>query len=462
MESLETGQRVWVVTDQNIFGFRVENLVKNDARDLLPFDFHLNLPKRGLRPFIFHSELFFAGGCPFHSSPHSSNKIYQLSYAGGTTLDIAEVEEAGTIPEPPTLLYDCYVANIKGDVHLLVHDDMTQDRKLGFWVLRSGSKQWHLLPLPPTLRNYGVDPDKDAGWGSVRYRPWHSFIWKDKLFLMAQRNPAEGKFTIDDGLYNVFYVYDPQNDPKNDPWQQIERPFPFIDREYYPDMTAVPSLGDVGNCNVALTWSTEDLPSELDCLLQVKIHALLLDNQDNCVRHQCLDELSEAIPSVVFHSEVDVNFVDLGKGKVCILIGGFTLDCKIPAHILCMLVLKLGFVQKEEEGQRFLSVDVIVNQVYDMNPYIEKNDSEVPQSSFVFSLLDLGKRMPLKHSYSQDSNSPRPRKEPKPASCTLGISSTSKKQPKLAIRTNPMRRNCYNLWIPNFRMDHSCNHLRLR
>ncbi|MED6200884.1 hypothetical protein PIB30_089695 [Stylosanthes scabra] len=104
MESLETGRCVWVVTDQRIFGIRVKNLEhlgKNEARDLksipmpLPFDFHLNLPKRGLRPFIFDSELFFAG-CSLDSSARSSNKMYQLSYAGGTTLDIADVEEAGT------------------------------------------------------------------------------------------------------------------------------------------------------------------------------------------------------------------------------------------------------------------------------------------------------------------------------------------------------------------------------
>ncbi|MED6226935.1 hypothetical protein PIB30_108712, partial [Stylosanthes scabra] len=191
-----------------------------------------------------------------------------------------------TIPEPPTLLYNCYFANIQDDVHLLVHDAMREDRKLGFWVLRSGSssKQWHLLPLPPSLRNYGVDPDKDAEFGSVRYRTWHSFIWKDKLFLMAVCDPAERKFTIDDMF--IFYVYDPQNDPKDD-----------------------------RNCNVALTWSTKGIPSEFDCLFEVKIRALLLDNQDNCIGHQCLDEFSEAIPSFNFPSPVNVNFVDLGKGK---------------------------------------------------------------------------------------------------------------------------------------------------
>ncbi|MED6115861.1 hypothetical protein PIB30_094746, partial [Stylosanthes scabra] len=156
---------------------------------------------------------------------------------------------------------------------------------------------------------------------------------------------------------------------------------------------------------------------EFGFLLEVKIHALLADNQGNCARKQCLDELSGATPPFIFHSDVNVNFVDLGKGKVCILIGGYTVVDEIspPRPILCVLVLKLGFVQDEEEqwGQRFLSVEVPVNQVYDMLPYIRKdgNPVEVPQSSFVFS-------MPLKHSYSQDSNSPSPRKEPKLASGT--------------------------------------------
>ncbi|MED6150059.1 hypothetical protein PIB30_068559 [Stylosanthes scabra] len=316
-----------------IFGIRVkklEHLGKNEARDLksipmpLSFDFHLNLPKRGLLPFIFESELFFAG-CSFDSSPLSSNKVYQLSYAGGASLDIADVEETGIIPEAPTLLYNCYVANIHGHVHLLVHDAATEDRKLGFWVLRSGSgsKQWHLLPLPPTLSNYGVDPDKDTEWTSVRYRPWHSFIWKDKLFLMAQVDP--------DDPY-IFYVYDPQNHPKDDPWEQIEHGF---NPGYDTDIVAVSSRS---------IW--------------------------------------------LFPSPVNVNIIDLGKGKV------------------------LYKTRNKDSYQRFLSVDVLVNQVY-MLPHIEDNRSEVPQNSFVFS---LSKRMPLKQSYSQDSNYPR--KEPKLATVT--------------------------------------------
>ncbi|MED6122999.1 hypothetical protein PIB30_045208 [Stylosanthes scabra] len=385
MEALETGPCLWLVTDQNIFGIRIKNLEhlgKNEARDLKsiplppPFDFHLKLPKRGLRPFIFDSELFFAGCSLDYSSPLSSNKIYQLSYAGGTTLDLAEVEEvAGTIPEAPTLLYNCYVANIQGDVHLLVHDAIAEDRKLGFWVLHSGSgsKQWHLLTLPPSLRDYGEDPDKDAKWSSVRYRYWKCFVWKDKLFLMAQRDPTKGKVTIDDMF--IFYVYDPQKDP----WQQREHLFPGLGHEYHPAIVAVSSLGDVGNCNVALTWSTK-AHSTL-CLLELKIHALLVDNQDNCVRHQCLDELSEAIPSYfIISGPVNVNFIDLGEGKVCVLIGGDTEDYKIA-------------------NQSFVFYEV---------PYMVDNRPEVPQSSFVFS---FSKEMPLKHPYSQDSNFPR--KEPK-------------------------------------------------
>ncbi|MED6175879.1 hypothetical protein PIB30_082429 [Stylosanthes scabra] len=348
MESLETGPCLWVVTDQNIFGFRVgklEQLGKNGVwhsnsnLSQLPFDFHLNLPDRNMHPFFFDSKLFFAGGS-LDSSPLSSNKIHQLSYAGGATLDIAEVEPAaGTIPEPPTLLYNCYVTNIQGEVHLMVHDALTHhDREMGFWVLRS--KQWHLLPHPPTLSNYDAKAAEVPKRKSVRYRFWHN--------------------------------------------------------GYNPAIVAVPSLGNVGNCNVALAWTTEAYPHEY---LKLSIHALLVDNDDNCVRRQCLDELSEMIPSYfVEPNSLNVNFVDLGEGKVRVLLGGDIADYeKAKANaVLCVLVVKLGLVQ--EEAERFLSVDLLVNQVYDMMPYAEEDLSEVPQSSFVFS---VSKGMPFKHPHSQ-------------------------------------------------------------
>ncbi|MED6186774.1 hypothetical protein PIB30_069941 [Stylosanthes scabra] len=127
MESMETGPCLWMVTNRNVFGISVEKLEqlgKNDARynwksNLVPppFNFHLNLPEYKLRPFILDSKLFFAGG-----TLHSSPEIHQVSYAGGTTLHIADAVAAGTFPPGPTLLHDCYVANLQGEVYLLAND----------------------------------------------------------------------------------------------------------------------------------------------------------------------------------------------------------------------------------------------------------------------------------------------------------------------------------------------------
>ncbi|MED6199142.1 hypothetical protein PIB30_073191 [Stylosanthes scabra] len=103
-------------------------------------------------------------------------------------------------------------------------------------------------------------------------------------------------------------------------------------------MTHVSSLGYVGNCSVAMTWSMEALVEDFS--VELKIHALLVDNQDYCItRKQCLDKASEAIVPDFFDSSIDinVNFVDLGKGKVCVFIGGVTgREC-----VLCVLVLGL-------------------------------------------------------------------------------------------------------------------------
>ncbi|MED6191239.1 hypothetical protein PIB30_114162, partial [Stylosanthes scabra] len=124
----------------------------------------------------------------------------------------------------------------------------------------------------------------------------------------------------------------------------------------------------------------------------VKIYALLVDKHDNVLRQECLPH--EPIPFSFNSNSINVNFVDLGEGKVCVLIGGIQArrGC-YPKPILCVLVLKLGLVQEgQEEGQRFLSVDVLVNRVYDMTPYIVYNSLEAPQSSFLSS---------FKHLYSQ-------------------------------------------------------------
>ncbi|MED6118289.1 hypothetical protein PIB30_001521 [Stylosanthes scabra] len=141
MESMETGACLWMVTNQDVFGIRVEKLEqlgKNEARNWKsihvppPFDFHMTLPQSELRPFVLDSQLFFAGG-----TPHSSPEIHQVSYAGGTTLDIADAVAAGTFPPGPTLLHDCYVAKLQGEVYLLANDALHRKREtMGFWVLR--------------------------------------------------------------------------------------------------------------------------------------------------------------------------------------------------------------------------------------------------------------------------------------------------------------------------------------
>ncbi|MED6118285.1 hypothetical protein PIB30_001517 [Stylosanthes scabra] len=295
MESMETGSCLWMVTNLNVFGIRVEKLEqlgKNEARNWKsnlvppPFDFHLNLPQSKLRPFLLDSKLFFAGG-----TPHSSPKIHQVFYAGGTTLDIADAVAAGTFPPGPTLLHDCYVAKLRGEVYLLANDALHNEREMmGFWVLRSsssGSKKWNPLSLPPTLLR--------------RDDLWDCFVWRDKLFLEAYNNPQLGIFQEN----IIFYVYDPQTD---DSWKQLQHPFTYPDSEYHPpSIMPVSSLGDVGNCSVAMTWSASGH--------DLKIHALLVDNEDYCIRgNQCLDEVCDAIIPSSFdcHGDRNVNFVDLG------------------------------------------------------------------------------------------------------------------------------------------------------
>ncbi|MED6144824.1 hypothetical protein PIB30_019068 [Stylosanthes scabra] len=388
MESVETGECLWLVTSGHVFGIRVEKLQELGKNEVQlrhwksnlpppPFDFFIKLPQGDItNSFLFHSNLFFAGG-----PPASSTNIYQLSYLGGTTLAITDAVAAGTVPPPPTLLYDrCYVANIQGDVYLLVHDSPVYlvERKMGFWVLRSGSKEWHPLPLPPSiLRSYSYSESTTYAWWH-----WHCLVWKDKLFLEVDADPE----TITYPRKIIFYVYDPQADDHS--WHQLKEKLPFSSCEdgySHVSIMAVSSLGDVGNCSVAMTWSMEDGPPSYK--RTVKIHALMVDNQDYCIRRrQCLEEACEAIiPSSFNADHTNVKFVDLGKGKVCVLIVGFTKGYPM----LCVLVLGLALLQggeQEHQGQRFLSVEVLVNQVYDMKACQEDMYLRlVPCSSFLYS-----------------------------------------------------------------------------
>ncbi|MED6123000.1 hypothetical protein PIB30_045209 [Stylosanthes scabra] len=169
---------------------------------------------------------------------------------------------------------------------------------MGFWVLRcsSGSKKWHPLSLPPTLHS--------------GRSLWDCLIWRDKLFLEVG--------SLYDPQNMIFYVYDPQTD---DSWKQLIRiPFFYYDhlKNHPPSIMPVLSLGDVGNCNVAMMWTW---PAEEDGYPpnphEFKIHALLVDNEEYCIRgNQCLDEVSEAIiPSSFDFHDINVNFVDLGKAS---------------------------------------------------------------------------------------------------------------------------------------------------
>ncbi|XP_057759855.1 uncharacterized protein LOC130980215 [Arachis stenosperma] len=383
---MDTGACLWMMTDNKIFGIRIEKLEKlgkNEVRDWkshlepAPFDFHLELPEVNMSPFIFASKLFLT------TEPNDSGtKIYQISYVGGDTVEISEAVATGAIPPLPTG-FPNYIANIKGDVYFVGQLDAQGLCGTGLWVLRSNSREWVSVSAPPT--EYDSD-NLGCPFG---------FVLKDKLFLCPL--PARG----------ISYVYDP---PANK-WTRLESTFSPSDHHSLPSFVLVSPPGDVGDRSVVLTGRMKSLPGR--SRVKYDIHALLVDNQDYRVhRRQRLDEVWEAIqPSFFKASDSDLSLVDLGNSKVCVMIGG--LAERIPS--LCILVVELGLVQ-EEEQQRFLSVRVLVNRVFDMVPdNLEDRSLEVPCTSFIFS---LSKGMPGKHPYSQDCISPR-------------------KVPKLAGGTNP-------------------------
>ncbi|XP_057759436.1 uncharacterized protein LOC130979909 [Arachis stenosperma] len=356
MESAETGECLWMVTDDYIFGIRVDKLEKlgmNEDRDWkshlekAPIDFLLDLPESSPLPnyFIFDSKLFLVG-----KQTDSGTKIYHISYVGGDTLDISEAVATGAIPPLPIGFFT-FLANIKDDVYLLEHGaEPGEARKTGLWVLspRLGSPNWHSMPAPPTE----VESHNDLPYG---------FVLNDKLLLHPWTGPG------------VAFVYDPE--PKN--WIKLED---ALSLPSYIVFLGVSSLGDVDDRSVVLTWNLEALYGHG---VKYDIHALLVDNQYCILRDQRLDELNEAIqPSYFDDGCSNLNVVDLGNSKVCVMIVG--LAERIPS--LCIVVVELGLVQ-EEQQQRFLSLRVLVNRVFNMRPYfLEDIGVQVLCTSFLFSL----------------------------------------------------------------------------
>ncbi|QHO14454.1 uncharacterized protein DS421_15g524330 [Arachis hypogaea] len=361
MESAETGECLWMVTNDYIFGIRVEKLEKlgknddGDWKSLLEpdrFDFLLKLPESGTwNHFIFDGKLFLVD-----DKPVSGTKIYQISYVGGDTLGISDAVATGAIPPPPTSSHS-FLANIKDEVYLMEHTVVPPPRrKRGLWVLRSGSSppNWHSLAAPPTelASSYSI----------------HGFVLNDKLLFRG--GSARG----------IAHVYHPQRDAWS-AWIKQKR-VPSLSLPDYDVFLPVSFLGDVGDRCVVLTWYLNGLPGPYG---KYEIHALLVDNKDYCIlRHQRLDELCEAIePSLFYDSCLHLNLFDLGNSKVCVIMVGLAEG--IPS--LFIVVVELGLVQ-EEEQQRFLSVRVLVNRVFQfhMKRHLSEHFCQSPWTSFLFSL----------------------------------------------------------------------------
>ena len=127
----------WVMTRRNIFGIPLRKLIELGDKEVedwksissLPFDFHLKLPEAKMHPFVFDSKLFLAGGYiesdkfrGVYTEPDvPSSKIYQF-FDVDNKWQISEAAAADSIPPPPTLVSDPFIANIAGEVYLLVYN----------------------------------------------------------------------------------------------------------------------------------------------------------------------------------------------------------------------------------------------------------------------------------------------------------------------------------------------------
>ncbi|MED6156567.1 hypothetical protein PIB30_015453 [Stylosanthes scabra] len=311
----------------------------------------------------------------------------------------ANLNASETIPQAPIHLGEdrCFVTKIKEDYYFLILDDAapTSKPKDNFWVLRSETREWERLTAAP---NPGI-----AGIGAQTN--W--FVFYDVLYIRIalldgrifvlnfETNDAEKGWTM----------YNEEDEFTNSFWIVIDGQRRFCT----PHILPFPSLpGFDFDCCVALSFTLEE---------KFMIHALLVTRLGVKVFQQikgCFDE----IPT--FLRKVEPILIDLGDGKICVMVSGYEKQHGCGDRFLCVLILSLTVNEKVEVNlleysaaeRDFLTVGVISNSLYmmldDPNewygyyvfPHITEGDDDDRENDMLDIIEDDYKRREESHARS--------------------------------------------------------------
>ena len=164
------------------------------------------------------------------------------------------------------------------------------------------------------------------------------------------------------------------------------------------------------SCSVMLSWFRLEVVDECGDVeplqSRMRIHALLVNEEDGVCLHQPLEECFEGIQPICY-SEVTPFLVDLGDSRVCALLSSCTKQCGIPLLWVSIFTLAMKDehvfnIDTNTEAplpveQSFLSVRVLGRHVFTMKHYIRefwKDAFICPPSP---TKKDTGKRKKLLH-----------------------------------------------------------------
>ncbi|QHO25923.1 uncharacterized protein DS421_12g385190 [Arachis hypogaea] len=295
------------------------------------FDFSKDLSLRYMHALELDSKIHLIGGQKCNSEDGSykpSNKVYKLDFDftddddddddDDNNKEEPQINESELIPQTPTYFGEdkCLVTKIRGDHYFLILDDAAPASvpNNNFWVLRSETREWEPLPAAP---NPGIADDPEKGWT----------LHHDE----------------DDFTSSFWLTIDDQR------------------RFFTPHILPFPCLpGFDFDCCVTLSFFLEE---------EFTIHALLVTRLGVKYFQEikgCFDE----IPS--FLRKVEPILLDLGDGKVCVMLCGFERKHGCGDRFLCVLVLSLAMKEGVEVNlleyppaeRDFLIVNVISKSFY--------------------------------------------------------------------------------------------------
>ncbi|XLR52373.1 hypothetical protein S83_003045 [Arachis hypogaea] len=328
------GSYLCFMTTEDMFVIKLSNLEKQEeVKDWtclspLKFYFNLKLPVEYLCPFEFDSKIYMAPGelRRWARGNGRSFPIYEFNF------EEKEIKPTESLNQPSVPFKSSFVTNISGcgDVYFYV-DTKFEGHQPTLMILYAATKNWEIfypkLPFPP---------------GESDPICCDMFALHDKIMLTSSFFTPQSYWTLfdpvtkswtdkPDGDYNIFSL--------------IRATWGDVYRTLLPQFAvSVPGLNN--DYSVALSHTYAEPPEfpkgiKNDDLVCVRVTAFMVNQNGRVALFQYLDKCFEGIrPTLNASDTIKLRILDLGHGKLCALLFGYTMEQHIP--VLCISIFTLS------------------------------------------------------------------------------------------------------------------------